>query len=80
MDNIQGRNKSDADTRVASVGSDFHFGKEYGSRPLRVSPDEHDALAVAPRWIYWDYTEWCAGWFDQQRFAETAFDGDNLVV
>lgn len=33
MDNAQKRNSSAADTRVVSVGTYFHLGRGYGSRP-----------------------------------------------
>lgn len=69
-----------ADARLEYVGSDVHFGRGYGSQSRLVFSGEQDALAAVARWQYREYTKWCAGWFDEQRFAEMVFDGSNLVV
>lgn len=65
---------------MSSVGSDSHFGRGYIGRPRQVFPDEQDALGAVTQWKYWDYLERCVGWFGQQRFAEMAFNGNNLMV
>lgn len=70
MDNIQRGNSSASGARIASVGSYVHFCREYGGRLWRVFVGEQDALAAVPQREYRRYVEWCAWWFDQQRFAE----------
>lgn len=37
-------------------------------------------FVAVSRWEYRDYQKWCARLFDQQRFAEMAFDKNNSVV
>lgn len=69
-----------AAAKVACIGSDNHFGRGYGGQPQRVISGEQEALFTAPRWKIRDYAEWCARWFDQQRFVEMAMDGKHLVV
>lgn len=81
MENVQGGNSSATDARVASVGTDVYFCRGFGGGPRwGFFSGEHDAFVSVPRWEHRDYSEWCVGWIDQQRFAEVAFHGNNLVI
>lgn len=80
MEGSQAEPSSVFDARAASVGINVTFSQIY-SRPLRQGfSSEKDALRAAPLWEYNDYAKWCAGWFDQQSFAEMALDGSSLEV
>lgn len=77
---LQIGNSSAADAKVASVGTDVHYGREYGGRPRRGYSGQHDALAAVLRMENWDYAKWCAGCFDHEQSTTMVFDGNNKVV
>lgn len=79
MNNLQGRNSSVADTRLAIARTGVHVGRGYDGRSRRVFSGEQGALAAVPQWEFCEYADWSAEWFDHQRFAEMEFDGNNLV-
>lgn len=78
MDSTQRGSNSAVDAKVATVSSDVIFGRGHGDLSRWYFTHEQGALAALSPCNYHDYSEWCAWWFDQQRFAEMAFDGSTL--